>query len=123
MEHKNTILIVDDNPSIRTFLKVPLQSKFNIIQAASAEEAIDMYMKKGPELVILDLGLPDKDGFHVLEEVRKKDDTTKVIILTARDDNESREKSKKLGANEYMTKPFRFSEILDVIEGQLSAPS
>jgi two-component system KDP operon response regulator KdpE len=115
------ILIVDDNPSIRSFLKVPLSAKYDIIEAENAEQAKELYSREKPNLIILDLGLPNKDGFHVLETVRKKqkDYETKVIILTVRDDNISRNRADDLEADHYVTKPFRFGDVYELITNYL----
>src|SRR5690606_22560925 len=101
----------DDNQSIRTFLKIPLSSRYDIDEAENARSAVEKFNQNNPDLVILDLGLPDHDGFYVLEKIRQQETNAKVIILTVRDDNQSRSKAKKLGADFYMTKPFRFKEI------------
>lgn len=115
MDNKNKILLIDDNPSIRTFLRVPLSSSFEILEAESAANGLELYQTNLPNLVILDLGLPDKEGFYVLEKIRAKDDETKVIILTVRDDSDSRKKAQELGADYYLTKPFRYGEIVNLI--------
>lgn len=114
---KKKILIVDDNPSIRSFLKVPLSSEYDISEASTAEEAKEQYSQQEPDLIILDLGLPDEDGFEVLYMIREEnnDMDTKVVILTVRDDGVSRDKAAKLKADEYVTKPFRFGDVYEII--------
>ena len=111
-KNKYKILLVEDEGNILNFVTALLEANdYQVISAKNYEIAKTMYASHIPDLVILDLGLPDKDGSALLMEIRTRD-LTPVIILSAR--NEEREKVKLLdmGANDYITKPFGFEELL-----------
>ncbi len=110
--NKYKILLVEDEINIKTFVTALLEAnEYQVVTAENYIMAKTMYASHIPDLVILDLGLPDKDGSVFLQDVRLKD-LTPVIILSAR--NEEREKVKLLdmGANDYITKPFGSEELL-----------
>ena len=110
----NRILIVEDEPRIVSFLKKGLQANgFATGTATNAKEAISMVQTHQFDLMLLDLGLADeKDGFTVLEELRGQGEQIPIIILTARDEVGDKVQGFDLGANDYVTKPFRFEELL-----------
>jgi two-component system, OmpR family, KDP operon response regulator KdpE len=112
------ILIVDDEPDVRTLVRDSLQySQHGLepIEAADGETALRSVTIDGPDLVILDLGLPGHDGFTVLEQLRQRSDLP-VIVLTARGLEEDKIRGLKLGADDYMTKPFSPGELVARIE-------
>lgn len=109
----NRILIGEDEPRIASFLEKGLRANgFTTAVAADAHETLDMAQSNSFDLLILDLGLPGKDGLEVLEELRGQGEQLPVIILTARDDIEDKVAGLEGGADDYMTKPFRFEELL-----------
>ena len=111
-QNKYKILIVEDEKNIQTFIKALLEANgYQVITAGSAEEAYMMFSSHFPDLIILDLGLPDEDGSVFLERVRKKD-ATAVIVLSARSEESEKVKMLDLGANDYVTKPFGSAEFL-----------
>ena len=114
------ILIVEDEVRISSFLEKGLRSNgFSTSVAATAADAV-AYTQTGEfDLIILDIGLPDRDGFSVLDEVRARDKTTPVVILTARDDVTDTVHGLEGGADDYVTKPFRFEELLARIRARL----
>jgi DNA-binding response OmpR family regulator len=109
----NRILIAEDEPRIATFVEKGLRSQgFATAIATDAVEAIEMVLGDSFDLMLLDLGLPVKDGLTVLEELRGQGVTLPIIILTARDDIQDKVAGLEGGADDYMTKPFRFEELL-----------
>jgi DNA-binding response OmpR family regulator len=109
----NRILIGEDEPKIAAFLKKGLESNgFTTAIATDAEEIIEMALSDRFDLLLLDLGLPLKDGLNVLEEIRGQGGTLSIIILTARDDLQDKVRGLEGGADDYLTKPFRFEELL-----------
>jgi DNA-binding response OmpR family regulator len=109
----NRILIAEDEARIASFLEKGLRSNgFATSVAADGNEALDMARSGEFDLLILDLGLPGKDGFDVLQELREHDTRLPVIILTARDSVISTVAGLEGGADDYVPKPFRFEELL-----------
>lgn len=107
------ILIAEDESRIAAFIDKGLQSNgFVTTIANTGPDAVDMALDGEFDLIVLDLGLPVKDGLTVLEELRGQGCQTPVIILTARDDVHDKVTGFELGADDYVTKPFRFEELL-----------
>ncbi|WP_299414074.1 response regulator transcription factor [Acaryochloris sp. IP29b_bin.148] len=107
------ILIVEDEPRIASFIEKGFKSHgYTTTVAEEADEALSLALSGLFDLLILDLGLPDKDGLEVLEELRGQRAELPVIILTARDDIQDKVIGLEGGADDYMTKPFRFEELL-----------
>jgi two-component system, OmpR family, copper resistance phosphate regulon response regulator CusR len=115
------ILIAEDEPRIAAFLEKGLQKHgYTTTVASNGEEAIQMVERDAFDLLLLDLGLPIKDGWTVLQELRKtQTKTPDVIILTARADNGDQARTMQLGVKAYITKPFRFDELLSHIQALL----
>ncbi|MCK6438956.1 MAG: response regulator [Planctomycetes bacterium] len=106
------VLIVEDEKAIRRFLKTSLASNgFRTIEAETAHHAIDMIQSHGPDLVILDLGLPDADGSGVIDHVRSSSQLP-IIILSARDRERDKVGALDRGADDYLTKPFGVDELM-----------
>jgi two-component system KDP operon response regulator KdpE len=110
--NKAEILIIDDEPQIRKLLEITLQTNQYIVkQAASAKEGLIMAANHPPDLILLDLGLPDENGHVVLQKLRKWY-TNPVIILSVQKNEEDIIKALDNGANDYLSKPFRTGELL-----------
>ena len=108
------ILIVDDNPEIIEIVAQTLELRWpevNLISTFLGEEGVELVKKELPDIVILDLGLPDMDGFQVLRQIRGFSDVP-LIIFTARGDEANRVKGLGLGADDYVVKPFSPGELL-----------
>jgi two-component system response regulator QseB len=109
----NRILIAEDEPRIAAFLEKGLRaSGFMTAVAQDGHEAIFMAQNDDFDLLILDIGLPGKDGWMVLEELRGQGEYLPIIILTARDEVRDKVAGLEGGADDYVTKPFRFEELL-----------
>lgn len=113
------ILIVDDEPQIRRFLRTSVPPHgYNCVEAEDADSALLAFAKTRPDVVILDLGLPGRDGFSVIQEIRKHA-LTPIVILSARGDVEGKVRALELGADDYVTKPFDMIELLARIKAAL----
>lgn len=116
---KAEILIIDDEPQIRRLLDIILQSNgYRTRAALTAKEGIRMAAHHPPDLILLDIGLPDQRGHDVLKELRTWF-TKGIIMLTVQDQEEDIVRALDLGANDYVTKPFRTSELLARIRAVL----
>jgi DNA-binding response OmpR family regulator len=116
----NRILLVEDNLRITAFLETGLKANgFATTVVNTGREAVRMVQGAEFDLVILDLGLPDKDGLEVLSELRGQGETLPIIVLTARDGLDDTVAGLEGGADDYITKPFRFEELLARIRVQL----
>lgn len=107
------ILIVEDEERIASFIRKGLNANgFTTTVVGTGSEAVDHAITGGFELVLLDLGLPDTDGFDVLRRIRGSGVDVPVVILTARDGLRDTVTGLETGADDYVTKPFRFEELL-----------
>lgn len=112
MNNKYKILFIEDEANIRTFVAALLEANdYQVITAESYAMAKTMYSSYNPDLVILDLGLPDRDGSEFLRELRLND-LTPVIILSARGEEREKVRLLDMGANDYITKPFGSEELM-----------
>jgi two-component system KDP operon response regulator KdpE len=117
--NKAEILVIDDEPQIRKLLEITLQTHgYNFRAASSAKEGLIMASNHPPELILLDLGLPDGNGQQVLEKLRKWY-TNPVIILSVQKSEEEIIRALDNGANDYLSKPFRTGELLARIRSAL----
>ncbi|WNL41032.1 response regulator transcription factor [Halomonas sp. PAMB 3264] len=111
-EGSTRILIVDDEPQIRRFLRISLASQgYAVIEAENGEQALGAVYTQAPDVVLLDLGLPDMDGHEVLRGIREHS-SVPVIVVSVRDREEEKVSSLDNGANDYVTKPFGIQELL-----------
>ena len=118
-QNKYKILIVEDEGNILNFVTALLEANdYQIITATNYDIAKTMYASHIPDLVILDLGLPDRDGSILLKEIRTKD-FTPVIVLSARTEESEKVKLLDMGANDYITKPFGSDELLARVRSAL----
>ena len=108
----DTILVVEDEPGIARLVQDYLErAGFAVVLAANAEEALAQARTKRPALVVLDLGLPDRDGLDVTRELRRRSDVP-IVMLTARGDESDRIVGLELGADDYVVKPFSPKEVV-----------
>ena len=117
--NKYKILIVEDETNIRSFIKANLEtSDYQVICAETCELGMLLYASHHPDLIILDLGLPDIDGLHLIREIRETD-AIPILVLSARSNERDKVEALDLGANDYITKPFGTDELLARIRAAL----
>jgi two-component system, OmpR family, KDP operon response regulator KdpE len=105
------ILVVDDEPPIRKLLRMGLTSQgYEVLDAPNGKAALELLAKK-PDLVILDLGLPDVDGLELLRRMRHHDESLPIVVLSSRGDEAGKVAALDLGADDYVTKPFGMDEL------------
>lgn len=113
------ILIVDDEMQIRLLLRTTLtRAGYQVIEAADARAALAAKAIDKPELILLDLGLPDRDGLELIEPLRR-DPACRIIVVSARDDIDQKVAALDLGADDYVTKPFDTEELLARVRAAL----
>jgi two-component system KDP operon response regulator KdpE len=112
MKHRHKVLIIDDEPHIRRLMQVALtRADYTTFEAGNAREAIDRLRVERPDVVLLDLGLPDRDGLELVPLIKHQAETT-LIVVSARDATEEKVAALDLGADDYLTKPFDTDELL-----------
>lgn len=113
------VLVIDDEPQIRKFLDISLRAQgYQVALAANGEEGLAALAVQGADLVILDIGLPDRDGHEVLKELRQWSQAP-VIMLTVRAGEAEKVAALDSGANDYVTKPFGVQELMARVRGLL----
>lgn len=115
-----TILVVEDDPAVSLALEVALKGEgYTALLAAAGDKGLEIGLAQAPDLLILDVRLPGIDGFELLRRLRAGGSKAPVIILTARDEEVDTILGLELGADDYMTKPFRVRELLSRVKSQL----
>jgi two-component system, OmpR family, KDP operon response regulator KdpE len=105
------VLVVDDEPPIRRFLRSSLTAAgYRVIEAEDAARALRLLKTDKPDIVILDLGLPDRSGLELIPEIRKAS-TVPIVVLSARHDERAKVEALDLGADDYIAKPFAMGEL------------
>jgi two-component system, OmpR family, KDP operon response regulator KdpE len=109
---KEQILLIEDEPQMRRFLRITLQSQgFRLIEAGTGQEGLQQAAARNPDIVLLDLGLPDLDGLEVTTRLREWTQTP-IIVISAREQELDKVKALDAGADDYLTKPFNAGELL-----------
>jgi DNA-binding NtrC family response regulator len=116
-----SVLIVDDEIGTRESLKMILKNDYEVFLAKNAEEAFSQIKEHSPDVILLDIILPDLDGLKVLERIKQNDPNIIVIMVTATKPVKTAPEAKKLGAYGYVTKPFDIDELRLIITRSLSA--
>jgi len=119
MNNKNTILVVDDERGVRQSFNMVLKNKYHVLLAGTGEKAVDILQKNSIDLILLDILLPDIDGIDLLKKFKKTEPNTEIIMITAVNDLRTAVKAIKLGAYEYIIKPFMVDEVLTLIRRAL----
>ena len=118
------ILIADDEPNILLSLEFLMKREgYQVLVARDGQQALDAILQQRPDLVLLDVMMPIKSGFDVLQAVRERDELSalRILMLTAKGRDTDMAKGLALGANDYMTKPFSTRELVDKVRGLLGA--
>ena len=119
MSQSATILVIDDEPQIRKFLRISLVSQgYTVLEAATGADGLSQAALRQPDVLVLDLGLPDMDGQHVLREFREWSGAP-VLVLSVRASEAQKVQALDGGANDYVTKPFGIQEFLARIRALL----
>jgi two-component system KDP operon response regulator KdpE len=114
------ILIVDDEPAIRRFLRTSLTAQgFQVVEAQDGKSALEELRRQHIDLLVLDLGLPDMDGFEIINQLRHSGSTVPILVLSSRTDEGGKVKAFDLGADDYVTKPFGVEEFLARVRAAL----
>jgi two-component system, OmpR family, KDP operon response regulator KdpE len=113
------VLVIDDEPPIRKLLRMGLSTQgYRVIEAADGQSALD-HLREKPDLVILDLGLPDMQGLDLLRAMRTRDEGVPIVVLSSRSDESAKVQALDIGADDYVTKPFGMDELLARIRAAL----
>lgn len=106
------ILLIEDDKNIQRFLRISLETNnYKVISAENGIEGISLFMTDNPDLILLDLGLPDIDGMEVLSQIRSQSDVA-VLVVSARGQEKEKVDALDQGADDYITKPFHINELL-----------
>jgi len=107
------VLVIDDEPPIRKLLRMGLSAHgYEILEAPSGRVSLELLEQKKPDLVILDLGLPDIQGLDLLRMIRSRNESVPIVVLSSRGDEAGKVQALDLGADDYVTKPFGMDELL-----------
>ena len=106
------VLVIDDEPPIRKLLKMGLSTQgYQILEATNGKIALEL-LTQNPDLIILDLGLPDIQGHELLRTIRSRNESVPIVVLSSRGDEAGKVQALDLGADDYLTKPFGMEELL-----------
>jgi two-component system KDP operon response regulator KdpE len=106
------VLVIDDEPPIRKLLRMGLSTQgYEALEAPNGKAGLEL-LEQHPDLVILDLGLPDIDGIEVLRMIRGRNEHVPIVVLSSRGDEAGKVEALDLGADDYVTKPFGMDELL-----------
>lgn len=113
MNNNTTILLAEDEPALGLIIKESLETRnFNVILCENGEKAYEAYKEAKPELLVLDVMMPKKDGFTLAKEIRMEDDTIPIIFLTAKSQTQDVVEGFTIGGNDYLKKPFSMEELI-----------
>lgn len=118
---KITILLAEDEPALGQIIKESLETRdFNVLLCANGVEAYKVYKAENPEILVLDVMMPKKDGFTLAKEIRMEDDSIPIIFLTAKSQTQDVVEGFTIGGNDYLKKPFSMEELIVRIHNLLS---
>jgi DNA-binding NtrC family response regulator len=121
MGKKSSVLVVDDEDALRTVLSNELTNEgYDVTSAADGDDAVGVLQKNAFDLILLDIKMPRMNGFEVLKFVKENHPSTKVVMLTGFADLKNAIESKKLGADDFVSKPYDLVDLLTTIERVLS---
>ena len=106
------VLVVDDEPPIRKLLRMGLSTQgYSVLEAPNGKTALE-FLSQGPDLIVLDLGLPDIQGHNLLRMIRARNESVPIVVLSSRGDEAGKVQALDFGADDYVTKPFGMDELL-----------
>lgn len=112
MNNNAMILVVEDEKAIRNFMKISLTTQgYKVLESSNGNDGIALFMSYNPDLIVLDLGLPDMDGIDIIRTIRQFKETP-IIIVSARGQDRDKIEALDLGADDYLSKPFSMGELL-----------
>ncbi len=118
---KTTILLAEDEPALGQIIKESLETRdFNVILCDNGEKAFEKYQSETPEILVLDVMMPKKDGFTLAKDIRAIDDTIPIIFLTAKSQTQDVVEGFTIGGNDYLKKPFSMEELIVRINNLLN---
>ncbi|WP_299228319.1 response regulator transcription factor [uncultured Psychroserpens sp.] len=118
---KTKILLAEDEPALGQIIKESLETRdFNVLLCSDGEKAMHTYQSDAPELLVLDVMMPKKDGFTLAKEIRAFDDTIPIIFLTAKSQTQDVVEGFTIGGNDYLKKPFSMEELIVRINNLLN---
>ncbi len=117
---EKTVLVVEDESNIVDILSFNLQREgYRVLAAYDGQEGLELARREKPDLILLDLMLPKMNGFQVCKTLREEGDTTPILILTAREEEEDKVQGLDLGADDYITKPFQMRELMARVKSNI----
>ncbi|MFC1590122.1 response regulator transcription factor [Candidatus Omnitrophota bacterium] len=117
MAQKMKLLIAEDEPDIRLGLKLQLEARgYEVVEAADGEQAVKMVAKHDPDVVILDLMMPKKDGYTVMKDLREQPKWRPIILVSALNETSDVLKGYKQEADYYVTKPYKIDKLIEAIK-------
>ena len=117
--NKATVLVIDDEHGIRQSFKMVLKDEFNVLLAETGAKAIEVFSKNSVDLILLDILLPDTNGLDLLKKLKQIDPNTEIIMVTAVKEIQTAVNAIKLGAYEYIIKPFVVDDVINTINRAL----
>jgi len=120
MDNLIKVLLAEDEPSLGQIIKESLETRdFEVLHAENGKVAYELYQKEGPDILVLDVMMPKKDGFTLAQEIRKEDKNTPIIFLTAKSQTQDVLEGFHIGGNDYLKKPFSMEELIVRIKALL----
>ena len=121
---KTCILVADDEQTIRLLMRRLLSDKFTVLEASDGKEAVDLARKHKPSLILMDIIMPNMDGYNACSMIKTDKATTgiPVVMLTGLDYELNKKLAKAIGADDYITKPFTLEKLLNTIGKFLEIP-
>ncbi|MFZ1108132.1 MAG: response regulator transcription factor [Rhodomicrobium sp.] len=117
---RTTVLVIEDEPPIRRLLRMSLgANRFTVLEAGNGREGLDLIAREKPEVILLDLGLPDMDGLSIVRALRGAGDKTPIIVLSSRGEEATKVEALDNGADDYVTKPFGMAELIARLRASL----